>query len=1243
MNDKELRLEVTDYLDANHWRWRLSDSGGKFLADYEVSLNPTAPEYSGFLDLESYLEQYAAPDKWPEDEVRLVNDVGAWIGSQVLGPVGTKILRHGTPVTVRVIIPPEASGLLFRPLELTHAGGRPLALQDVSLVFEVKGESPPVQSQPIREQLRVLAIFSLPTDVSALALRRERYELNKLMHRIAKTHVVGLELRVLQYGVTRKALQETLEEGEGWDVIHFSGHGLRAGLILEKTDGTHDLVPADDVATLLRLARGRLKLVTLSSCLSAAATVNETLTWLGIPNPSSPSITDAADRGGQPISAVARALVREVDCAVLAMRYSVGDDFAISLAAELYERVLGKGQRLARALQLALPAALRGSPHPGVPPLSVAAPALFGRRAVQLTLNPPRAEAAHFAPSRTGLAYFPPEPERFVGRAGTMARASAALAPESDRTGVLFYGMAGAGKTACALELAYRYEKGRFGGFVWHKAPDEGSDIDGALLALALDMEKQLPELEMAHIVDKADEFATWLPLLTELLEQQSILIVLDNLESLLTPAGAWRDERWSHLVVALLAHHGLSRTVLTSRRRPVDLDEKAALTEPVHALSLSESALLARELPNHGRLLRGETPVGLAAGRELVSRTLAVVQGHPKLIELAEGQASDPKALAAHLERVSKAWAGSEDRLQAFFREGKSSFEADEFLAALVGWTHGISAALPAPSRTLFHFLSAMEEGDRQSSIVEANWADLWRRLGLPGGAPELAATLAPLKPSALVEAQPLGENQFAYNIHPGIAEAGRTETGGEFQAAVDVEMAAFWTQAFQRGLEEEMRGGGAVVVQAGRRAAPYLIRRRQWEQAATLLEHVIARDRSPSEIAALLPLLRRIVVETEETRGGLQSAALLAKALARAGRWREAELMMREIMHQAAVHREFRLASAVTGALINILRVTGRTKEALDLVEREKDYIGRAKLGPWTQLSGEGRRLQLLTVLGRNEEVVAAVEKLREQMRTLPEKSKEEETAAPWNVREAIFNVGANAAGSLGRWEVALALNAESLAVEKARGAPALDLARTQFSDYKPLIALRRYEEARNLLQVCKNVFEDEKDLVTLGKLFTGLADLEDELGHPEHSVGFEQTALRYTYPTGDAEDCAVSHNNLSIYMERAGRERKVAVAHRLAAAVLGFEIGSGMLGSALQGLALDFAASAPDLPPLPASFDELCRIVEAAEGVRFRALFERLPRRATSGEEALKLVVAEAQEMMKKIRKSSAGSPE
>ena len=50
---------------------------------------------------------------------------------------------------------------MFLPLELAHADGKPLAGQDVSLVFEVEGDQPPVRERPVSGRVRVLAVFSL--------------------------------------------------------------------------------------------------------------------------------------------------------------------------------------------------------------------------------------------------------------------------------------------------------------------------------------------------------------------------------------------------------------------------------------------------------------------------------------------------------------------------------------------------------------------------------------------------------------------------------------------------------------------------------------------------------------------------------------------------------------------------------------------------------------------------------------------------------------------------------------------------------------------------------------------------------------------------------------------------------------------------------------------------------------------------------------------------------------------------
>ena len=90
----------------------------------------------------------------------------------------------------------------------------------------------------------------------------------------------------------------------GWDVVHVSGHGEAAALMLETSDSEPDPVSADEIVRLMLPLRDVVSLVTLSSCESAAV---------------------AGDAG------LARDVARELDCSVMAMRFSVGDEFAAKL------------------------------------------------------------------------------------------------------------------------------------------------------------------------------------------------------------------------------------------------------------------------------------------------------------------------------------------------------------------------------------------------------------------------------------------------------------------------------------------------------------------------------------------------------------------------------------------------------------------------------------------------------------------------------------------------------------------------------------------------------------------------------------------------------------------------------------------------------------------------------------------------------------------------------------------------
>jgi len=1262
-----LRLTLTDYLDATRWRWVLSDSRGNFLADHVVQLDPTTREYSGFRDLSTYLD-YHQPIYSPKQQLA---DLGTWIGEKVFGGLRKALwAQRALPaVAVQVVLPKAADDLLFRPFELARfADGRSFGKAGVRFVYGLEGTAAgAVAKEPVEKALRILAAFSLPVRANPLNLRRERYGLQRLVRDLNQTQNLAVELRVLQYGATRGTLREAMKEGEGWDIIHLSGHGQQGELLLENDRGGRDTIDADKLGALLDMAKARLKLLILDACYSGVGSQAAAREQVGLERAAvrqeGAEGAAPAETAGTALPGLVQTLSQRLDCAALAMRYPVGDAFATDLMLALYANLLENNQPLPAALHLALDDAL-ASDIPK-PPLSPATPILVGVRAAELELAPPQ-EAQRFVLPTVGLSIgFPSEPERFVGRLQPMLRASQALARRSRKRGVLFHGMPGAGKTACALELAYRHEHGRFQGHVWHRAPEAGNDISNALFKLMQDIQTQLnaPTLGLTTALADPQHFRQYtLPRLRALLQRSSLLLVLDNLETLLTDSDRWRDALWGEVVAALLAHDGPSRVVLTSRRVPAGLANHAKMqVEPIHALSFAESVLLARELPNLKRLFDDE------AGRVLLQQTLRVVQGHPKQLELADGLAADRPALAARVAAAATELADRADVLDTFFavggrREGETRQQDADFVRALQGWTAGVASGLTPTARLLFAFLCRLEPDDRRQDIVKIIWRNFLKRLG-EGHAvaaaalaePEqgLPAALAGLEAAGLVgvERPPSDPEQVekrkallaghpelagrdpaalqglldasaaratTYTIHPGVAETERAAADPAVLAAADVELGNYHIAMYQQGLKREMEGGGSGVAESARRAAPYRLRQARWKDAAALLEQMIQRDRSPDSLAFALPLLRRIVEATAGTEGELSYAGILARTLLSTGRTAEAEPILRDLVARGAAQGNYRVASGVARDLCTLLRRSGRLEEALRVAEEKAAYTRQAGLGPWTQLLDERDRLQVLSALGRYDEVLAAVEALRPQMEGLPLTSEAEEAADPWHVRETLLTTGCAAAGRSERWETALALNAEVLKVEQARDADALDVARTRFNDYHPLLRLGRYDDARALLLSCRAVFEAERDIEMLGKVYSALADLEDKTGDRATAVRFGEVALGYKYQAGEPESCAISHNNLANHLERQDADPTTVLAHSLAAAAIWLQTRSGQL----RRLALN-NLSISDLPPAPPAFAEVVRRVEAIEGVRFRALFEGLPRTAPDGDAALAAV--------------------
>jgi hypothetical protein len=1272
----ELRLKVRDFENPARWRWVLTGPGGGFLADHEVRLDAGCWQFGAFTDLLGYLTWHVAPD-WPAgdagpgrsagDEARIVADLGEWIGSQVLGPVADVLVR-ARPATVRVVVPPQARVLLFRPLELAHVSGRPISVQGVTLVMEPSdhgdgvaggvgagvgsGSATVASAGRVGERLRVLGLFSLPEGGQPLNLRRERYSLVQLIEGIAAEGKAA-DVRVLQYGVTRQRLRDVLTEAESWDVIHISGHGAPGELLLEDAAGQPDTVTAADLADLLDLARERVSLVTVAACWSAAQTASEQRRLLGLPVPDQRAAApvggaanraDAAGSGSAP-EAVATELAGRLGCAVLAMRYPVGDDFAIALTGKLYELLAAKGQPLPQAVGIALREVMTEPAGAGWSALSVATPALFGGRAVGLRLAAPvRAEPEDYSTAPLKLAGFPPQQDRFVGRTGVMARASAAMAAGSGIPGLLLHGMPGGGKTACALELAYTHEHS-FDRLVWFKAPDEGQDIRGALTDFALTLERYLPGFKMIDVLADDAKLVAFTPILMELVERRRVLIVIDNVESLLTEGGQWRDDRWGKVTGALSGHRGRGRLILTSRRLPAS-GTGGLRVAAVDALSPEEALLLARELPHLNTLIRGELPgVDRETSRRLALGVLTISQGHPKLLELADGQAADPARLAALVAAGDQAWRDKGGLPDGFFTTsqtvagesangqpvtglpvtGQAIASAADYLHVLGAWTRTVTDGLPSGERTLFWFLCCLEEPDRERFVLVGNWADLWARLGLDGQPPGLDEALAAVAARGLIAIR--GEAidaRASYAIHPGVAAAGRARAGAAFRDAVDTGAAAYWDAVF-RGASGETGERGAhigLMVRAGLAAVPYLIRRQQLAEAATLLESAFIRDPSRANAAAVLPAIQEITA-----RDPMQ-ADVLARVLSvldpAAG-----ERQLRVYLHNAAARGDYWGASVTAGRLVNLCRDGGRLTEALTFAEQKAGYTQRAGLGPWTQLSDEVQRLQVLTMMGHAEQVLAYVQQLRDWMQALPASRGPDESATPWNVREGLLDIGCGAALLLGRWQDALDLNAEQTTSKRGRSAPAAATAYSLFNDYGPLLRLGRTEEALAVLLECRQAFQDAHDTRNLGRAITALADIEDQCGHSDVAIGLVHDALRYEYLARDVIAIAASYHNLGSY-RHASQPAAALACHLASALICGITSADGTDHS-VRAAAADLRAigteDAGDPEPVPpADVPALCRLVGDIPGTDLADLLTDLKPDPAAVDRALRDLTAQ-----------------
>jgi hypothetical protein len=1223
---RALSLVVHDFESRARYRWVLTGPDGEQLASHQVRLDEGSWEFEAFFALNHHLGWRADPWARAEDEARITREIGHWIATQVLGPV-TDALAAESPVTVRVIVPRAAEDLMFCPLELAYAAGRPLAAQGVALVTQPAGEAGDATGTHDAAlpsgRLRVLGLFSLPAGKRALNQRRERQDLLDVCKNIADAGR-AVEARVLQYGVTRQQLRAVLAEDGGWDIVHVSGHGAPGQLLLEGEDGSPDAINAADLASLLARARPRLRMVTLSACWSAAP--SSAGSRLGLPadgdtDDAAPAARDASagrqreneSSDGHAVRAMATEIMSQLGCAVLAMRYPVSDDFAIALTHHVYQLMTDEGAPLPRALSTAL-AQIAGSPSDlPQPTLSVITPALFGATAADLTLAAPLGRWS--GPGSGGQpGGLPPQPARYVGRTGIMTRASAALAPRSGWPGIVLHGMPGVGKTACALELAYTHEHA-FDRVAWFEVPD-GPDQRGALAGFARVLETLLPGLQLERSLDDPSMLEASLRDLTEMMSTQRVLLFIDNAPSPMNAAGQWQPEPWGQIIAAVGGHNGVGKVVLTSRRRP-SAPGLRLQTEALGGLSQDEALVLLSELPQLRRMVydrvEGLTP---SAARDLALKVLEFAQGHPRILELADEQASVPASLDA---------------------------PAGEFVRELGSWARAVMATLPTRERALLVFLCCLEDADRVRAVVASTWAQ-----------EEFDDELASLVGAGLLTVSGGAQERTArYRIHPVVVASIRGQVGDAVRRSADATLAAYWRRAYESALAAEAAVGVGRAVGAGSSgrtnclsssvksaamaAVPYVLRQGMPAVVLDLLDAVLLRDGSALTARAVRPALMAVAAATS----GASKARAIVTVLDSIGSDplpADDELFTSELEEAmvaagaawAAAEGRFTASDYRTRWVLNSYNTkldlrAGQYGDARQSASEQVDLADQAGMGPWTRLEAEIPRLEVAAASGYHEGVLGDVARLRDYMDTLPATSAQPETATPWRVREQLLIAGNHSAARAERWSEALRFNTELIRSRSARGATDYDLGSALFERHGELMELGRLDEARDVLVDCRKLFEPHREFHMLGLVLSALAQLEDRRGHAGVAVEMERSALRYKYLANDIEAIPISHYGLAYFSGKQVGRAGTATAHYLAAALIAHIMGDPDV-RALHALADDLQGSG-DLNAVPADVGELCRQVAEVPGADLADLLARRCPGEGEAQRHLDSVLAEA----------------
>ncbi|MDX1997773.1 MAG: CHAT domain-containing protein [Thermoanaerobaculia bacterium] len=1176
--------------DAETWRaeLRLEDGHGGHLAFREVAFKslPTS-RVRALFELSDYLRIYVEP----EHKRAEVEKLGVMIAEEVLGAeIFGHLWRPESPRTLCVRLPgdgenPLVAALARLPWEIARPRPEAESLFERNLVVRVVHEGGPPVSAPLAlgpdASLRVLVVFAEARGSTPLGARRERRALQKLFReKVYPGRKV--EVDFLVHGVTRERLAEQLEEHGGYHVVHWSGHGQPNGLELAGTGGRSDVISAPNLLALFRKAGGFLpRFVFLSACHSGEVVRG----WADF---------EAVAQGREPGGRGVQAPVRDLDLtappgltgtahaflaagvpAVVAMRDSVGDDYARELALDFYDSVFAaaKPKTVATALNQARKALLRGdgARYSAADP---ATPVLFGAEDAGLKLPPGRSPALDGRDRRLHrLAELTlSSHEHFVGRVWELDGLGAEFIGTTKGAEVkpvaVITGLGGMGKTALVAEVIDLWE-GRFAWVATYQAKPNVLGFDAFLRDLNLSLRGEMGiyhqhvESHPAAAIyrDASTDFTgeerrkRLIQNLVRALRDEPILLVLDNFETNLKPTAeeasvdgepVWKcqDPAWDELLTELAS--GLrgsgSRVLVTSRWLPAALAGGKAHRVPLGPLPAGEAQLYLREHRTLWPMFYGTDE----KEKQLAHRLLAASRFHPLLMDRLAKLTATPE-LRPQLEQVLvslESRRGFEKLPELFSVKPGDTNEIAYLEDALETSIDQLIAGASPDARRLLWMIAVANEPVALGLVRE-----VW------GVGPDIEALLRHLVGVGLVteERGPDGVSS-GLSCHELVRERalawGREkaeELGGKTENAVRLGYAAGLEGAFRALLHKNM----TLALEAGRRALVYCVQAEAWEQLGGFASRLVTSASDPRFLAGLVPHFQNAAESAPGGKVRWCCLTYLADALGRSGQpdaslgfYEQAAGLARDVAEKRGegARQAWDDLAAISGNWAIALAIVGQLDGARRRQLESADASWQAGSPEVQIVASELEALRIDIMQGRVEEVLPAVEERLARLagwwrknlagEALPEAPNAEDLARTYI---GALDVADDADRARQAWQSALTRVDAMLEVKQALRRPAEDLASTRMNRANVLVRLSRLGEAQAELEACLEAFNG--DPAGKAMVWGSLANVFDGQGDLPQAIQLARRALALHSQLPEPLKRAISHSDLASYLGRKG----------------------------------------------------------------------------------------------------------